>query len=282
MVLRITAETASAFFFTAAIIDVGVGMTRIGRYLQSVQLIPAAFALSLSTIAVWIGLTLIFGRIYCSTVCPLGALMDLAARSRPKKAVYRHSRPAEWLRTLLLGIFLILTVSAIIPRQWIEPAGIYSEIIASIRWPRIALGTAAALTAAAAVTITAWRRGRLICNTVCPAGTILGIIARHSTMHIDINTDRCTQCRRCEHACKAECIDMLSHTVDMSRCVVCFNCLPACPDEAIAYTTRRHTLSIPMMQSLKPTPQTQTCDNISTCYPTSSTKAPSNKTAPEP
>lgn len=282
MVLRITAEAASAFFITAAIIDAGVGMTRIGRYLQTIQLIPAAFVLSLSTIAVWIGLTLIFGRIYCSTVCPLGALMDLAARSRPQKQTYRYSRPAEWLRTLFLDIFLIMAVSAVIPRQWIEPAGIYSEIIAGIRWPRISLGTAAALTAAAAVTITAWRRGRLICNTVCPAGTILGIIARHSAMRIDINTDRCIQCRRCEQACKAGCIDMLSHTADMSRCVVCFNCLPVCPNEAIAYTTRRHTLSIPMMQSLKPTPQTQICDNTSTCSPTSSKTELSNPTAPEP
>ncbi len=68
-----------------------------------------------------------------------------------------------------------------------------------------------------------------ICNTLCPVGTILGCVSRNSAMRIDIDTDRCIQCRRCEHVCKAECIDMQSHVVDMSRCVVCFDCLPCAP-----------------------------------------------------
>lgn len=281
-VLRITAEAAAAFFITAAILDAGVGMTRIGRYLESLQLMPAAFTLGLSTIAIWIGISLIFGRIYCSTVCPLGALMDLSARFRPAKRRYRFSRPAEWIRTFFLGLFIPLAVLATVPRQWIEPFGIYSEIVSHIRHPHISLGALTALALFAAIAITAWRRGRLICETLCPVGTMLGVIARQSAIRIDINTDRCIQCRRCVDVCKAECIDIESHVADMSRCVVCFNCLPVCPNEAITYTARRHTLSLPMMQPLKPTTQTQICDNTSTYSPTSSTTAPSNQTAPAP
>ncbi|MDE5786412.1 MAG: 4Fe-4S binding protein, partial [Duncaniella sp.] len=46
------------------------------------------------------------------------------------------------------------------------------------------------------------------------------------------------------------CIDVPAHTVDTSRCVVCFNCVTGCPNDAIRYTTDRHRLSYPLMQSI--------------------------------
>ena len=98
-----------------------------------------------------------------------------------------------------------------------------------------------------------FRNGRTFCNTVCPVGTTLSFISRYSIFRIDINTDKCVQCRRCEHVCKASCIDMTSHVVDTSRCVVCFDCLSDCPNDAIHYTYNRHQLSIPLMQRVKDT-----------------------------
>lgn len=159
----------------------------------------------------------------------------------------------EWLRTLSLGIFLLIALSAMAPARWLEPFGLYAKIVQTLTHPRLAASTAVTLTAAIAIIWTAWRRGRIFCNTLCPVGTILGCVSRNSAMRIDIDTDRCIQCRRCEHVCKAECIDMQSHVVDMSRCVVCFDCLPVCPNDAIRYTTERHQLAIPMMQKISRT-----------------------------
>ena len=78
-----------------ALIDYGVRLSRIGDWLIRLQIVPAALSLSLATLVFWLAVTLIFGRLYCSTLCPLGAMIDLSARMRGSKRAYRYSRPME-------------------------------------------------------------------------------------------------------------------------------------------------------------------------------------------
>ena len=108
----------------------------------------------------------------------------------------------------------------------------------------------AALTVVATAAIAAFK-GRLYCNTICPVGTLMGLCSRNPVWHFEIDTDKCTDCRRCEDACKASCINLSNHTVDMSRCVGCFNCTSACNDGAITYTPYRKRPLTPLMQRIK-------------------------------
>ena len=248
MITRIIIEAASAFFVTAALLHYGTTSTAIGRELIAAQPEIALLSLSLSVITIWLVITLFFGRIYCSTLCPLAAVMDLASRTRKRERVYRYKKPLTALRLTILGVAFLLVVSRLaFPREWLLPFGLYQSLLERITQPRVIGATLIASLIFAAIVITAFRRGRLFCNSLCPIGTLLGLLSRRSLFHMDINTDRCTQCRRCVDACKAQCIDLQDHVVDMSRCVVCFDCLPQCPDEAITYTLGRHTLSDPLM-----------------------------------
>ena len=77
--------------------------------------------------------------------------------------------------------------------------------------------------------------GRIWCNTLCPVGTLLGLISRHSLFGIRINADKCAGCRKCEHRCKAMCIDIDNKSVDRSRCVDCMDCLAECKSGAITF-----------------------------------------------
>ena len=79
------------------------------------------------------------------------------------------------------------------------------------------------------------RYGRWYCNSICPVGTLLGLLSRFSWLRIRLN-ERCIGCLRCEAVCKGECIDAKNRKVDASRCVLCFNCLPVCNKEAIIYS----------------------------------------------
>lgn len=248
MVLRITVEAAAAFFITAALLDYGTASTEIGRRLIQLQPEVAALTLSLAVMALWLAITLIFGRIFCSTLCPLGALMDLVGRMRPRSRVYRYRRPLSTLRLGALTLVLLLLVSRFaFPRHWLLPFGLYASLVDSLVNPRVCAASFIAAAICGVIAAVAFTRGRAICSTLCPVGTLLGIFARRAVFHIDINTDRCTQCRRCADVCKARCIDLNDHVVDMSRCVVCFDCLPECPADAITYTPGRHTLSDPLM-----------------------------------
>jgi ferredoxin len=78
-------------------------------------------------------------------------------------------------------------------------------------------------------------KGRLYCNTICPVGTILGIISRFSFFRIMIKKEACIACGICENKCKAECINGKEKVVDFSRCITCYNCLDVCPHNAIGY-----------------------------------------------
>ena len=41
-------------------------------WLAKIQFLPAVLALNVGVILLWVVLTLVFGRVYCSVICPLG------------------------------------------------------------------------------------------------------------------------------------------------------------------------------------------------------------------
>lgn len=255
-------------------------------WLGRVQIFPAVIAHAGVIVVAWGVATLFLGRVYCSTMCPLGVFMDIASRASRlvtgSRAAYAYVAPMTAMRYIFLALACVCSVIsfAAIP-VFLDPYTDYAYFIGGLVKAMAGSGgvRAAAVSTLGAVTGTmivvgvgfvAAMRGRLLCSTVCPVGTALGILSRESYMRIDINTDRCTGCLECERVCKSECIDLSSHVVDMSRCVVCFDCLTACPDDAIHYTRNRHRLSLPLMQTVAPTGATAACaDTVADAAPAS-------------
>ena len=232
-----------------------------------IQLVPLVFAGATAGLLAWVVVTIIFGRIYCSTVCPMGTLQDIAAHSRRSGKRWKSRRPYHYtpgrpaLRLLMLALFAgCALVGLMSVTDILDPYSAYGRIdtellLPATRWLTgnpvaiaswLAFGVAAATLSA--VWVVAALRGRQLCNTVCPVGSTLGLFSRFSLFHFDIDTDLCTNCRSCERVCKASCINLDDHVVEGSRCVTCFNCIDACPASAISYTTRHKRLSIPMLQ----------------------------------
>lgn len=239
-------------------------------WVAKVQLLPAVLALNVGVVAVMVVMTLLFGRLYCSVVCPLGILQDLFARlgRKAKKNRYGFSPEKRMLRYGLLVLFVALMVAGAGQiAAWIAPYSAFGRIVSTLfaplwQWGNNLLawlaeragsyafypvevwwkGTAlfvVALTTLVVVGVLAWRNGRTWCNTVCPVGTVLGFLSRFSWMRPVINTEKCNGCGLCERNCKASCIQAKEHRIDLSRCVVCFDCLDACKRGAISYESRR-------------------------------------------
>lgn len=227
------------------------------------QILTALISGAAVCLVFWVVVALIYGRIYCSTVCPLGTLLDCVSAGsrlvRRRRRDYRYSPGATRFRAtaLIIAFALMLTGSAAVPAL-IDPYSAYARMVeqfvvvplgldpGAVYFSVSALGIAA-LTAVIVVA-TAWRHGRRLCNTICPVGALLGAASCQPLLRIDINTDLCINCGECERVCKAECIDLLHHTVDTSRCVVCFDCTAVCPNAAITYRAGRHKVGTPLMQ----------------------------------
>lgn len=239
------------------------------KWIATIQIVPMALSVSGSLILFWLVVTLLFGRVYCSMVCPMGILQDLSARvpRRTRKLKfrrgYKYHAASNKFRYIWLGIIILSLIAGMsMLLALFDPYGAFGRFMTYLLRPLIAVakgneivgGTLlgiviAGVTFVAVVAVSMWR-GRLICNTVCPVGSALSIVSRHSVFGMDINTDACVNCGLCARVCKAECIDARQHTVDMSRCVVCFNCTAVCDNGAITYTARKHRLAMPMLMKV--------------------------------
>ncbi|WP_103916291.1 4Fe-4S binding protein [Xylanibacter ruminicola] len=266
MLRKIRTILAAVFFvlITLLFLDFTGTLHHWLSWMAKIQFLPAVMALNLVLVLTLIALTLIFGRIYCSIICPLGVFQDILARFHRKKNKYSYSKEVRWLRYPVLVVFVIAGVAGIgFLFQLLAPYSSYGRIATMIFQPLWKLGNNLLAMVAehyesyafysvdtwmrslpvliiAAVTlvalfILAWRGGRTYCNTICPVGTILSFFARFSWLKISFDEDKCRNCSLCSKNCKAACIDYKTHTVDYSRCVVCGNCIDNCKFGALKY-----------------------------------------------
>lgn len=267
MLKNIRITLASMAFVAAVLLFVdftGTFQAYLG-WLAKVQFLPAVLALNAGVVVGLILLTLIFGRIYCSVICPLGIMQDIIGRATSGRKLKGKYTPA---RTLLRWVVFVVFVALMLAgfgslAGLLAPYSSFGRMAQALLQPLyIGLNNLGAMVAEhygsyamyerqvwvrslptllvaagsfIVVAVMAWRGGRSYCNTLCPVGTLLGFISRYSRLKITIDAHQCKNCRRCERVCKASCIDITSHTVDYSRCVVCGNCLEECKFGSIAY-----------------------------------------------
>ena len=234
-------------------------------WMPKIQLLEAILAVNVVAIVILVVGTLIFGRLYCSIICPLGVFQDVIARFNRKKNKYSYSKALSWLRYTMLGVMVVALVAGVgSVFQLLAPYSAYGRIATTMFQPVWKAGNNVLASIAehsdsflfyhveqiasfgvvliiAVVTfivlvILALRNGRTYCNTICPVGTLLSFFARFSFLKIHFNVDKCKNCSMCSKNCKAACIDYKTHTVDYSRCVTCGNCIDKCKFGALSYS----------------------------------------------
>lgn len=238
-----------------------------------VQIVPSALGATLGATIFWILMSFIVGRVYCSTVCPIGTLIDLSTRirkktsSKPHSFSFRNRHFSQWsgrsipnrifilyILSLLLGILVV----GFVIEPWNMLRNLASAVNPSVTettWQSLGIssviGIIAGVITIGGVLIWGFFGGRRFCNMICPIGTALGATERLQIYHIEIDPNLCINCMKCEEVCSAECVKVVSRYVDNSRCVRCFDCLSVCPNDAIRLQTNRNRPSNPLLQRTK-------------------------------
>lgn len=210
-------------------------------WLAKIQFLPAVMALNVVVIAALVVLTLVFGRIYCSVVCPLGVMQDVISwiHGRFKKNRFTYSGEKRWLRYGVLVVFVVAMLAGIGSFvALLAPYSSYGRLVVNVLNPVMPTVVVAAVTLVI-LALLAWLYGRTYCNTICPVGTVLSFVARFSFLKIRFDEEKCRNCSKCTKNCKASCIDFKNHTVDYSRCVVCGDCISECKFGALRYDNAR-------------------------------------------
>jgi polyferredoxin/formate hydrogenlyase subunit 6/NADH:ubiquinone oxidoreductase subunit I len=205
-------------------------------WLARLQFIPAVLALNAGAFIVLVLLTVLFGRIYCSVICPLGILQDAASwLHKGKKNRFGYRKVNNWLRYSVLVLFIAALVAGFTAiAALIEPYSMFGRMVAAFSSSALVTRIVAGVSFAVIVGL-AFFFGRWWCGNVCPVGTILGLLSRFSLFKPVIDTTRCNGCKRCARNCRSSCIDAENHTIDYSVCVVCMDCLSNCRQGAIHY-----------------------------------------------
>lgn len=235
-----------------------------------IQFLPSISAGLIAAFISTLVVTKLFGRIYCSVICPLGIFQDIIGRlgriSKKQKIKYSYSNEKLWLRLTVALLFIASYIICAYPIVGLlEPYSIFGRAMTTILAPvgrfiaeHLAVSSEAAGTYTYAmpaelnysyvmlgvaifslvlIAILAFRGGRTYCNTICPVGTILSIFAENAIFKPVIDDNKCKHCGLCARQCKAACIDANKGVVDSSRCVDCMDCLSACRHGAISFTT---------------------------------------------
>lgn len=239
-------------------------------WMAKIQFLPALLSMNLLVVVGLIILTLVFGRLYCSVICPLGIMQDGFGwlGKRAKKNRYSYSAPKSVLRYVMLAIMvvsIVFGIGAVV--ALLAPYSAYGRIAQSLlapvwqwgnnqlaswaeahdsyafysvdMWLRGGLTLGVAISTLVILGFLAWRNGRTYCNTICPVGIVLGFFSRFSLLRPVIDTSKCNSCGLCARNCKSACINSKEHTIDYSRCVTCFDCIGKCNKGAISYTRRQ-------------------------------------------
>jgi ferredoxin len=267
----VTALAVAIVFLTFA----GVLPSRVVTAVTFLQFVPSLLkftnvaAVSAIGFAIVLLLTLLFGRVYCSFLCPLGTLQDgitWLARKVNRKSIQKQSPRYDTLRFGLLAVSAIgLVAGSTLFVNLLDPFSNAGRILTHLvrpfvvgannllastsqwlglywmnpvepvppAWPAVVF----ALGFLGVVSWFAWTRGRLYCNTVCPVGALLGLASRIAVWKIVIDEGDCKSCGLCERVCKGGCIDRKAKIVDFDRCVGCFDCFDVCPRDGMAFRT---------------------------------------------
>lgn len=255
----------------------GMGIKPVAQFLLQLQFFPSL--LKFFTVFFVVGamgfllvllLTFLFGRVYCSSICPMGTLQDAFIaisrrfKSRKKRRFVYHSNKNHVLQYSVLALTILFWIfGSLFLINLLDPYSNFGKISVTLLQPVVsAVNNVVSLVLEsfdiysvrpmmpqtlpydvvlvsvgifAVIFVMSAMRGRLFCNTLCPVGAVLSLVSRRPVYQITFNEGSCTLCGKCERVCKAECIDSKKKIVDTSRCISCFNCFSSCSHNGLYF-----------------------------------------------
>ena len=136
--LRVGLATLFFLLVTALFLDFTGTVHVWFGWMAKVQFLPAVLALNFVVVALLVLLTLLFGRVYCSVICPLGVMQDIFAwlGKKARKNRYTYSPAKSWLRYAVLVLFILsLALGGGVLARLVAPYSAYGRIAGSLLAP---------------------------------------------------------------------------------------------------------------------------------------------------
>jgi NosR/NirI family nitrous oxide reductase transcriptional regulator len=167
---------------------------------MALSIFDAGYAISLTALLFFILpllFALLFGRVFCSSVCPLGAIQDLL--------VINPVSIPSWIRKTLGFIPVIYLALAVLF------AATGSDFIICRYDPFVGIfrmdGPFLMIFLGITFLFLGMFYARPYCRIFCPYGVLLGWMSRFSKWHLSITPAECIKCKLCEDSCPFDAIE---------------------------------------------------------------------------
>ncbi len=246
-------------------------------YLRMDPALIGAAALAMRTL-VWIWLpaviviatALLFGRIFCGYICPMGITIDATDKCfapRRKKNKTAHA-PSLRLKYYILAFMAGSALFGVTFVYWAAPLSLVTRFYSLVFYPVLYMVSDKAVSAFypiashldlrtlmfleinpprfatgffvllffAAVFAAVKISPRFWCRYLCPSGAILALASKKPLFRRQVNSE-CNQCGLCANKCPMAAINPdAPETTRHEECIACMQCRQICPQNAVAFS----------------------------------------------
>ncbi|MCH9813380.1 MAG: quinol dehydrogenase ferredoxin subunit NapH [Epsilonproteobacteria bacterium] len=180
---------------------------------------------------------IIGGRAFCSWVCPINMVTDLANWLRRKLYLDKVERKiwvSRNVRYWVLGLTLVVSfITGVAAFEFVSPISILNRGIV------FGMGMSMAIVLAIFffdlfVLKNGW------CGHICPLGGFYGLVGKYAPLSVLHNQPNCTLCMKCKEVCpESQVLHMIgkkSIKVMDAECTSCGRCIEVCDDDALGFS----------------------------------------------
>ena len=202
--------------------------------------ILGGFADVATMFGIWIGATLALGRGFCSWGCFFGGLEDGFSRIRRKPLLRKIGEKWTYLPYAVLVAIVVIAALTLSPTycEWLCPFKTVTEFAAVTSF-KVLVQTVmfVSLFAGLVVVLPILTKRRTQCGLFCPMGAFQSFTNKVNAFDVRVDSEKCTDCRRCVNVCPTFSMDDRSVSRGGTRisCTKCGKCVDECPKGAISF-----------------------------------------------
>jgi len=208
-------------------------------YITTGEFIKRIYASSFILMGIFLVLSFLFGRVFCSYFCPMGFVQEIMRKIGKKigiKKVFELPKKLDKYLRYVKYIFMVLIIIQTyrlgeLMFMNIDPFNAMMHFGAEFGEKIIAYMILLILLVTSLFTKTLW------CRYFCPLGAFFGLIKKISPMKIVRDEKSCISCGLCNINCPAKLDIKDVKAVNSADCISCFNCVSKCPKQSLNFIT---------------------------------------------